>query len=65
MGNISKKQDVVYCKNCKYFKQRQLPNSATLFECVKLNDNFSLEEPKLLKHTSCYREKLFNRSKEV
>lgn len=52
--------DIVYCKNCRYYKYKQINNYSTLYECTKGN-TVSLEQPDLLCNKPCFSKRLFRK----
>ena len=49
--------DVVYCKNCRFYKKTVQSERASVHTCLKWSDKVDLVKPELYCNKSCYKPK--------
>lgn len=53
--------DIVYCKNCRFYKKTIQSERASVHTCLKWSDKFDLVKPELYCNKSCYSESLIRK----
>lgn len=55
--------EIIYCKNCKYYKNKIVNKYSSIHECTKGN-SVAPDQPELFCNKPCYVRKLFNKKKK-
>lgn len=52
--------EVIYCKNCRFFKSKKVDDYSTVYSCSKGN-SVEVDKPELRCNKLCYKKKTFNK----
>lgn len=52
--------DIVYCKDCAYFRYKKVNANSAVYSCLK-NNSFDADKPELYCNKPCYKKKTFKK----